>query len=200
MQWSWVEASAGATNWSGSARQTTGYSDARAHGGGWAFSEPTPQLTVTGSRADSSEPSSTETSAQHNQTQHNQISWLGHWLCTRRPLCAESPQLYRASDHRINGPAKPVGRRQIPHFANPYLLQLLGFEEMILLRTGGLAASPPVRYTLETAEQCRGEARGPRGPALACGPSSRHRRFRRLLGLAARHRASGRLDVAPSIF
>jgi hypothetical protein len=36
----------------------------------------------------------------------------------------------------------------------PHLLQLLGFEDMILLRTGGLAASPPVRYTLETAEQC----------------------------------------------
>ena len=157
-------------------------------------------LAITGSRADSSEASSTGASAQHNQTQHNQINRLGHWQCLQPPPCAESPQLYRASDHRINGPAKPVGRRQIPHFANPYLLQLLGFEEMILLRTGGLAASPPVRYTLETAEQCHGEARGPRGPALACGPSSRHRRFRRLLGLAARHRASGRLDVAPSIF
>ena len=44
-----------------------------------------------------------------------------------------------------------VGRT--PHFANPHPLQLLGFEDMILLRTGGLAASPPVRYTLETAEQ-----------------------------------------------
>jgi hypothetical protein len=32
---------------------------------------------------------------------------------------------------------------------------ILGFEDKILLRNGGLAASPPVGYTLETAEQCR---------------------------------------------
>jgi len=148
VQWSWVEPSAGATNWYGSARQTTGYSGARARRGDWAFSEPTPQLAITGSRADSSEASSTETSAQHNQ-----ISRLGHWQCTQPPLCADSTQLYRDSDHRFDAPAKPVGRQQIPHCANPHLLQLLGFEDMILLRTGGLAASPPVRYTFETAEQ-----------------------------------------------
>jgi hypothetical protein len=104
---------------------------------------------ITGSRTNNSEASSTETSAQHNQ-----ISRLGHWQCTRPHLCAESPQLYSKSEHRFAAPAKPVNREQIPHFANPYLLQLLGFEDMILLRTGGLAASPPVRYTLETAEQC----------------------------------------------
>jgi len=148
VQWSWVEASAGATNWYGSARQTTGYSDARARRGDWAFSEPTPQLAITGSRADSSE-ASTEMSAQHNQ-----ISQLGHWQCTQPPRCADSPQLHRDSDHRFDAPAKPVGRQQIPHCANPHLLQPLGFEDMILLRTGGLAASPPVRYTLETAGQC----------------------------------------------
>jgi hypothetical protein len=68
-------------------------------------------------------------------------------------LCAESQQLYRESDHRFDALAKPVGRQQIPHFASPHPLQLLGFEDMILLRTGGLAASPPVRYTLETAEE-----------------------------------------------
>ena len=62
--------------------------------------------------------------------------------CTARPTIGST------------APAKAVGRQQIPHFANPHLLQLLGFEDMILLRTGGLAASPPVRYTLETAEQC----------------------------------------------
>ena len=91
-----------ATNWYGSGRQTTGYSDARAHGGGWAFSEPTPQLTVTGSRADSSEPSSTETSAQHNQTQHNQISWLGTG-CAHGGPSAPSPAAVprvRPSDQR----------------------------------------------------------------------------------------------------
>ena len=148
MHWSRVAAPSSATNWYDSARQTTGYSDARARRGDWAFSEPTPQLAITGSRADSSE-ASTEMSAQHNQ-----ISQLGHWQCTQPPRCADSPQLHRDSDHRFDAPAKPVGRQQIPHFANPYLLQLLGFEDMILLRTGGLAASPPVRYTLETAGQC----------------------------------------------
>jgi hypothetical protein len=82
------------------------------------------------------------------------------------PLCAESPQLYRESDHRFDAPAKPVGRQQIPHFATPPSATS-GFEDMILLRTGGLAASPPVRYTLETADQCltaavalRGAVRG----------------------------------------
>jgi len=29
-----------------------------------------------------------------------------------------------------------------------------GFEVMILARTGGLAASPPMRYTLKLAEGC----------------------------------------------
>jgi hypothetical protein len=32
-----------------------------------------------------------------------------------------------------------------------------GFEVMILRRSRGLAASPPVRYTLETAEECPGD-------------------------------------------
>jgi hypothetical protein len=41
-----------------------------------------------------------------------------------------------------------------PALCNTHLARLLGFEDMILLRTGGLAASPPVRYTLETEEQC----------------------------------------------
>ena len=70
----------------------------------------------------------------------------------QRARAAESPPLYRESDHRFDAPAKPVGRQQIPHFASPTLGNFLGFEDMILLRTGGLAASPPVRYTLETAE------------------------------------------------
>jgi hypothetical protein len=33
--------------------------------------------------------------------------------------------------------------------------QLPGSEIKIVLRTGGLAASPPVRYTLKMTEQCR---------------------------------------------
>jgi len=73
-------------------------------GGDWAFSEPTPQLTIAGRRADISEASNTETSAQHNQTQQNQIGGPGHWQCTQPPLCAESPQLYRESDRRFDAP------------------------------------------------------------------------------------------------
>ena len=48
----------------------------------------------------------------------------------------------------MHGRAAAIGRR------GTELLGFLGFEDMILLRTGGLAASPPVRYTLETAGQC----------------------------------------------
>jgi len=47
----------------------------------------------------------------------------------------------------MHGRAAAIGRR------GTELLGFLGFEDMILLRTGGLAASPPVRYTLETAEE-----------------------------------------------
>ena len=86
--------------------------------------------------------------------QHNQISRLGHWQCTQPPLCAESPQLYRESDHRFDAPRETCRSTTDPALCKPHPLQLLGFEDMILLRTGGLAASPPVRYTFETAEQC----------------------------------------------
>ena len=55
----------------------------------------------------------------------------------------------------VRGPGKPGRSTTNPALCKTHLLQLLGFEDMILLRTGGLAASPPVRYTLETAEQCR---------------------------------------------
>jgi hypothetical protein len=37
-----------------------------------------------------------------------------------------------------------------PALCKPHLRQLLGFDDMIVLRTRG----PPVRYTLEMAEQC----------------------------------------------
>jgi hypothetical protein len=114
VQWPRVEASAGdeliqlsaANNW---------FSDAPARqGGDWAFSEPTPQLAITG------------------------VSTTDPALC------------------------KPLHPRQ-----------LLGFEDMILLRAGGLAASPLVRYTLETAEQClalQREAAAP-GGLTGQGPS-----------------------------
>jgi hypothetical protein len=149
VQCSRVEASAGATNWYGSGRQTTGYSDALARGGDWAHSEPTPQLAITGSRADSFEASSTESRLSPIRS----VGWdtgsahSAH-LC-RSPELSVPPVRPSVRRRRDN----PAGRQQIPHFAN-HFLQLLGFENMILLRTGGLAASPPVRYTLETAEQC----------------------------------------------
>jgi hypothetical protein len=150
VQWSQVGASAGATNWYGSARQTTGYSDARARGGDWSFSEPMPQSAITGSGAYSSETRSTQTSIQHNQ-----ISRLGNGSPCSRPSAPSPAAGYRVSHHRFEARGNPVVRQQIPALCKTHLLQLLGFEDMILLRTGGLAASPPVRYTLETAEQCR---------------------------------------------
>jgi len=75
-------------------------------------------------------------------------------VCRRDEWVQLSATNNSRADHRFDAPAKPVGRQQIPHFCKPHLLRLLGFEDMILLRTGGLAASPPVRYTLETEEQC----------------------------------------------
>jgi len=76
-------------------------------------------LAITGSRADSSEASSTGASAQHNQTQHNQINRLGHWQCLQPPPCAESPQLYRASDHRFDGPRESRRSTTDPALCEP---------------------------------------------------------------------------------
>jgi hypothetical protein len=150
VQWSQVGASAGATNWYGSARQTTGYSDARARGGDWSFSEPMPQSAITGSGAYSSETSSTQTSIQHNQ-----ISRLGNGSPCSRPSAPSPRSCLPRVRPSVRGPGKPGRSTTNPAPCKTHHLQLLGFEDMILLRTGGLAASPPVRYTLETAEQCR---------------------------------------------
>jgi hypothetical protein len=150
VQWSQVGASAGATNWYGSARQTTGYSDARARGGDWSFSEPMPQSgdhRKWGVQLRDAQYADVD-SAQSDQS-------AGQWQSMQPPLRAESRSWLPRVRPSVRGPGKPGSSTINPALCKTHLLQLLGFEDMILLRTGGLAASPPVRYTLETAEQCR---------------------------------------------
>jgi hypothetical protein len=79
----------------------------------------------------------------------------GQWQSMQPPLRAESRSWLPRVPPSVRGPGKPGRSTTNPALCKTHLLQLLGFEDMILLRTGGLAASPPVRYTLETAEQCR---------------------------------------------
>jgi hypothetical protein len=60
-----------------------------------------------------------------------------------------------------------VGRQQISHFSKSPTSATLAFEVTILRSGGGLAASPPFGYTLETAGVSAGGARAgarPRPP------------------------------------
>src|SRR5512133_1670981 len=99
-------------------------------------------------------------------------------LCVPATVCTAYPPSVRR-------PAKTGRSTTNPALCKTPLLQLLAFEDMILLRTGGLAASPPVRYTLKTAEQClvatvplcrccwRGQARWLRAPGAGTGSECR---------------------------
>jgi hypothetical protein len=149
VQWSRVEASAGATNWYGSVRQTTGYSDARTRRGDWAFSEPTPQLgdhrksggQLRGEQYGDVGSAQSDQSAGALAVQTAAPLRSSPRSCTASPTVGSTPQTRRSTTDPA--PCKP-----------PPSATYLAFEDMILLRTGGLAASPPLRYTLETAEQC----------------------------------------------
>jgi hypothetical protein len=99
--------------------ETTGYSDARARGGDWAFSEPTPQF---GDHRKSRGPLRGKQYGDVGSAQAESVRWA--LTMQTAPLCSASRNcLCRVSDHRFDAAAKPVGRQQIQHFAT-HLLQL----------------------------------------------------------------------------
>jgi hypothetical protein len=99
--------------------ETTGYSAARARGGDWAFSEPTPQF---GDHRKSRGPLRGKQYGDVGSAQAESVRSTDN-ADSAPLLCVPQLSVPRIRP-RFDAAAKPVGRQQIPHFAKAHSLQL----------------------------------------------------------------------------